>query len=83
MRMKAQNPEDAVLVHHETPQSIVEMSEAVGSTSQMIDEQKRLPQSQLIVATDRCIFYKIQQAVQEKTKLEAPTDGEGATCPSC
>jgi quinolinate synthase len=35
---------------------------------------KSLPQRQLIVATDRGIFYKMQQAVPEKTLLEACGD---------
>lgn len=83
MRMKALHPEAAVLVHPESPQAIVEMADSVGSTSQLIAAAKSLPQRQLIVATDRGIFYKMQQAVPEKTLLEAPTAGEGATCRSC
>ncbi|STV09356.1 quinolinate synthetase [Klebsiella pneumoniae] len=66
MRMKALHPEAAVLVHPESPQAIVEMADAVGSTSQLIAAAKSLPQRQLIVATDRGIFYKMQQAVPEK-----------------
>lgn len=65
MRMKALHPEAAVLVHPESPQAIVEMADAVGSTSQLIAAAKSLPQRQLIVATDRGIFYKMQQAVPE------------------
>ena len=37
----------------------------------------------MIVATDRGIFYKMQQACPDKELLEAPTAGEGATCRSC
>lgn len=65
-RMKALHPEAAVLVHPESPQAIVEMADAVGSTSQLIAAAKSLPQRQLIVATDRGIFYKMQQTVPEK-----------------
>ena len=36
-----------------------------------------------IVATDRGIFYKMQQLCPEKEFFEAPTAGEGATCRSC
>ena len=36
-----------------------------------------------IVATDRGIFYKMQQAAPDKTFIEAPTAGRGATCKSC
>ena len=35
------------------------------------------------MATDRGIFFKMQQAVPDKTLFEAPTAGRGATCKSC
>ena len=70
--MKALHPEAAVLVHPESPQAIVEMADAVGSTSQLIAAAKSLPQRQLIVATDRGIFYKMQQAVPEKRCWKRP-----------
>ena len=82
-QMKALYPQAAVLVHPESPQEIVALADAVGSTSQLIQAAKNLPHPQMIVATDRGIFYKMQQAVPEKELLEAPTAGEGATCRSC
>lgn len=82
-QMKALYPQAAVLVHPESPQAVVALADAVGSTSQLIQAAKTLPHPQMIVATDRGIFYKMQQAVPEKTLLEAPTAGEGATCRSC
>lgn len=83
LNMKHLYPEAAVLVHPESPQAIVDMADAVGSTSQLIAAAKRLSHPQLIVATDRGIFYKMQQACPDKVLLEAPTAGEGATCRSC
>lgn len=82
-RLQKQYPDAAILVHPESPQSIVEMADAIGSTSQLINAAKTLPHRQLIVATDRGIFYKMQQAVPDKVLLEAPTAGQGATCRSC
>ncbi|CNE28097.1 quinolinate synthase NadA [Yersinia kristensenii] len=82
-RMKALHPDAAVLVHPESPQAVVDMADAVGSTSQLIMAAKTLPQKKLIVATDRGIFYKMQQACPDKELFEAPTAGEGATCRSC
>ena len=82
-RMKALYPDAAVLVHPESPQAIVDLADAVGSTSQLIQAAQSLPHPQMIVATDRGIFYKMQQAVPNKELLEAPTAGEGATCRSC
>lgn len=82
-RMKALYPDAAVLVHPESPQAIVNLADAVGSTSQLIQAAQTLPHKQMIVATDRGIFYKMQQACPDKELLEAPTAGEGATCRSC
>ncbi|EMR6169381.1 quinolinate synthase NadA [Escherichia coli] len=82
-RLQEEYPDAAILVHPESPQAIVDMADAVGSTSQLIAAAKTLPHQRLIVATDRGIFYKMQQAVPDKELLEAPTAGEGATCRSC
>lgn len=83
IQMKALYPYAAVLVHPESPQAIVDLADAVGSTSQLIQAAKTLPHKTLIVATDRGIFYKMQQMCPDKKLLEAPTAGEGATCKSC
>ncbi|WP_174888461.1 quinolinate synthase NadA [Candidatus Hamiltonella defensa] len=83
VQMKALYPDAAVLVHPESPQTVVELADAVGSTSQLIQSAKSLPHQTLIVATDRGIFYKMQQMCPDKTLLAAPTAGEGATCKSC
>ncbi|GAA5016362.1 quinolinate synthase NadA [Acinetobacter puyangensis] len=82
-KMKALYPDAAVLVHPESPESVVAIADAVGSTSQLIKAAQTLPHQQMIVATDRGIFYKMQQAAPGKELIEAPTAGEGATCRSC
>ncbi|MCL9774741.1 quinolinate synthase NadA [Vibrio methylphosphonaticus] len=81
--MKSVYPEAAILVHPESPASVVELADCVGSTSQLIKAAKALPNKQLIVATDKGIFFKMQQLVPEKELIEAPTAGAGATCRSC
>ncbi|MCH7337797.1 quinolinate synthase NadA [Acinetobacter sp. NIPH 2699] len=82
-QMKALYPDAAVLVHPESPEAVVDIADAVGSTSQLIKAAQTLPHKQMIVATDRGIFYKMQQAAPDKELFEAPTAGEGATCRSC
>lgn len=77
------HPEAAILVHPESPASVVRMAHVVGSTSQLINAARTLPNKTLIVATDRGIFYKMQQAAPDKLLIEAPTAGSGATCRSC
>nr|WP_200825254.1 quinolinate synthase NadA [Halomonas desiderata] len=81
--LKALYPDAAVLVHPESPASVVALADVAGSTSQLIKAAKELPNDKLIVATDRGIFFKMQQMVPEKTLFEAPTAGNGATCKSC
>ncbi|MEO0442593.1 MAG: quinolinate synthase NadA [Pseudomonadota bacterium] len=81
--LKAVYPDAAVLVHPESPQAVVEIADVVGSTSQLIQAAKDLPNEQLIVATDEGIFYKMQQLTPHKQLLIAPTAGSGATCRSC
>ncbi|MFC3390050.1 quinolinate synthase NadA [Aidingimonas halophila] len=81
--LKSLYPDAAVLVHPESPASVVDIADVAGSTSQLIQAAKSLSNDKLIVATDRGIFFKMQQAVPEKTLFEAPTAGNGATCKSC
>jgi len=81
--LKQQHPEAAVLVHPESPKEIVELADAVGSTSQLIKASQEMDNPSFIVATDTGIFYKMQQLSPEKNFIVAPTGGEGATCRSC
>ena len=83
LEMKAVHPDAAVLVHPESPQSVIDIADAVGSTSQLIAAAAELPQQKMIVATDQGIFFKMQQAVPDKELLVAPTGGSSATCRSC
>ncbi|MEN3156819.1 quinolinate synthase NadA [Alkalimonas sp. NCh-2] len=83
VELKQQYPNAAVLVHPESPDSVVQLADAVGSTSQLIKASQTLPNDTFIVATDKGIFYKMQQQAPGKTFIEAPTGGNGATCRSC
>lgn len=76
-------PDAGVLVHPESPEEIIKLADAVGSTTQIIKAAQTLPHKRFIVATDNGIFYKMQQAAPDKEFIAAPTMGEGATCKSC
>jgi len=81
--LKRAYPDAAVLVHPESPKSMVDMADVVGSTTQLIQASQALPNDTFIVATDNGIFYKMQQLSPNKTFIEAPTAGSGASCRSC
>ncbi|MAM70518.1 MAG: quinolinate synthase [Gammaproteobacteria bacterium] len=76
-------PDAAVLAHPESPLSVLEEADVVGSTTQIINAAISRPEKQFIVATDQGIFYKLQQQAPDKEFIMAPTSGEGATCRSC
>jgi len=76
-------PDAAVLVHPESPDEIIALAEVVGSTTQIINAARDLPNKQFIVATDKGIFYKMKQEAPGKEFIEAPTHGVGGTCTSC
>ncbi len=81
--LKAVYPDAGVLVHPESPAAVIDIADAVGSTSQIIKAAGELPHKMFIVATDRGIFHKLRQRNPDKRFIEAPTAGEGATCRSC
>ena len=78
-----QHPDAAVLVHPESPASVVELADIVGSTSKLLNATRDLPNKKFIVATEDGIFHKMQEYSPEKEFISAPTGGDGATCKSC
>ena len=83
VQLKKLYPNAAVLVHPESPASVIALADVVGSTSQLIAAAKRLDNEIFIVATEVGIFHRMREAAPEKQFLEAPTRGAGATCQSC
>ena len=82
-KMKKLHPEAGILVHPESPMEVIELADAVGSTSQIINASKKLDFKKFIVATDKGIFYQLKKENPEKEFFEAPTAGDGAQCRSC
>ena len=81
--LKAQHPGAKVLVHPESPQSVVAAADVVGSTSQLLNAVTSMDARTFIVATDNGILHRMRQLAPDKTLLEAPTAGSSATCKSC
>ncbi len=76
-------PDAAVLAHPESPQAVLDIADVIGSTTQIINAAKTVSNEQIIVATDKGIFHKLQQVAPEKQFIIAPTAGNDATCRSC
>ena len=82
-RLRQRHPEAQVLVHPESPATVIEQADVVGSTAALIQSAHSSDADTLIVATDRGIFHKMPAAAPDKHLIEAPTGGTGATCISC
>ena len=76
-------PDAGLLVHPESPASVIEEADCVGSTSQILKAASELNFDTFIVATDRGLFHQLRRREPTKRFIEAPTAGDGATCRSC
>jgi len=81
--LKASHPEAKVLVHPESPASVIALADAVGSTGQILKAARDMSAHTFIVATDNGMMHKLRQQNPNKTFIEAPTAGNSATCKSC
>lgn len=81
--LRKEHPSAQVLVHPESPRSVVEQADVVGSTSQLLKAVVEGKAPEYIVATDNGILHRMRQLAPGKTLIEAPTAGSGATCKSC
>ena len=81
--LRREHPEAQVLVHPESPASVVAQADVVGSTSQLLKAVVDGAAPTYIVATDNGILHRMRQLAPGKTLLEAPTAGESATCKIC
>jgi quinolinate synthase len=81
--LKSAHPEARVLVHPESPASVIALADAVGSTGQILKAAREMDATTFIVATDNGMMHKLRQQNPGKRFLEAPTAGNAATCKSC
>jgi len=81
--LRAKHPHAQVLVHPESPQSVVDRADVVGSTSAMIKAVVDGSATEYIIATDKGILHRMRQLAPNKVLIEAPTAGDSATCKSC
>lgn len=81
--LKRAHPEAKILVHPESPASVIALADAVGSTGQILKAAREMDATTFIVATDNGMMHKLRQQNPFKHFIEAPTAGNSATCKSC
>ncbi len=78
-----EHPGAKVLVHPESPEDVIALADAVGSTSAILKAAKDMDAREFIVATDAGMMHKLRTLNPGKVFIEAPTAGNSATCKSC
>lgn len=81
--LREQKPDAMVLVHPESPASVIAQADVVGSTTQLLQAVVTGTAKRYIVATDNGLFHRMRQLAPDKELIEAPTAGASATCKSC
>lgn len=65
-KIKSLHPEALLLVHPECEKEVVELADAVGSTSMIIDYAKKSENKSFIIGTERAVFEKLTEECPEK-----------------
>jgi len=82
-RMKSRHPGALVAAHPECPESIIEVSDFVGSTSGILNFVKNNPAHEFIVATEQHIIHQMQKDAPDKTFMAAPGSDGSCNCANC
>jgi quinolinate synthase len=81
--LKEKYPNAKVLVHPESPTSVIDLADFVGSTTGIINYCRDSKADIFIIATENGIFHKIKQIRPDIKIIEAPNAGMSADCESC
>jgi len=82
IKMKIKYPKALLLSHPECQGTILEISDFVGSTTQIIDFSQKSQQKEFIVATETGILHEMQKKSPEKAFYIVPAD-ESCNCNDC
>ena len=66
VELKTQHPEALVLTHPECTEDVIELSDFVGSTSEIIDYATKSDADRFIICTEMGVFFELQQKNPEK-----------------
>jgi quinolinate synthase len=76
-------PNAKILVHPESPTSVIDLADFVGSTTGIINYCRDSKADIFIIATENGIFHKIRQIRPDAKIIEAPNAGMSPNCESC
>lgn len=83
LQLKNQNPNAIIISHPECKQDIIEISDYVGSTAQLLEFSHKSESNDFIVATEEGILFEMRKAQPNKNFIPAPPEDENFTCNQC
>jgi quinolinate synthase len=66
LKAKAQHPDALVVVHPETPRAIIQLADAVCSTSGMLRFAKESPAREFIIGTEKGMLHRLKKESPDK-----------------
>lgn len=81
--LKKNFPNSKILSHPECPKEIIEVSDYVGSTAQMLNFSKKDDCNTYIVVTESGILYEMRKECPNKMFIPAPSKDVLLTCNNC
>lgn len=82
LKLKAENPDAAVIAHPECNSALLEVSDFVGSTKAMLTYIQKSGHKKFIVATETGILYEMRKENPDKEFIVVPS-GQGCSCADC
>ncbi|MFT4204562.1 MAG: quinolinate synthase NadA [Chitinophagaceae bacterium] len=82
LRLKTRHPEAKVLAHPECEEAVLQVSDFVGSTTQILKYAQRDDCQTFIVVTETGILHQMMKDSPDKTFIPAPPDN-GCACNDC
>ena len=81
--LKKENPDALIIAHPECEEKVLDISDFIGSTSQLLRFVKESPNKRFIVATETGIIHQMQKACPDKIFIPAPPEDSTCACNEC
>ncbi|MGB9665444.1 MAG: quinolinate synthase NadA [Ignavibacteria bacterium] len=81
--LKKENPDALIIAHPECEEKVLDISDFIGSTSQLLKFVKENSNKKFIVATEIGIIHQMQKACPDKVFIPAPPEDSTCACNEC
>lgn len=82
-QIKTENPDALLIAHPECEEKVLDISDFIGSTSQLLRFVKENPAKKFIVATEVGIIHQMKKACPDKIFIPAPPQDSTCACSEC